>query len=109
MATRLDDNTLRELAVAGLNVTRQELLARLSELDAIAERLKSGRTNGRSATAAAVTQRSTTRGRRGATARATAVANDAPRRSRPRMTAAQRKQVSERMRKYWAERRKEKA
>jgi hypothetical protein len=49
------------------------------------------------------------RGRAVASATSSAAANDAPPRRRPsRMSAAQRKAVSERMKKYWAARRKAK-
>ena len=43
---------------------------------------------------------------KGGKAKGTAAASRGRKRSRPAMTASQRKAVSERMRKYWAERRK---
>jgi len=49
------------------------------------------------------------RGRSSASAGAERVAGDSPRRRRPAMSAAARRAVSERMKKYWAERRKAKA
>ena len=52
----------------------------------------------------------TGRGPRGRSAASTAAASvETPRRRRPGMSAAGRKAVSERMKKYWAERRKAKA
>jgi hypothetical protein len=48
------------------------------------------------------------RGRQGAASKPTESKTSAPARRRSRMSAAARKAVSERMRKYWAERRKSK-
>ena len=82
-------------------LTRRGALAVLEELEQEAAAIRRA-FPGLSATRAR-------RSRKAASAPAGVVSVDAPRRRRPAMSAAARKAVSERMKKYWAERRKAKA
>ncbi len=82
----------------------QEVLKRLAKLGALArlEQIEGER----AAILAAFPDLAAQRGSRGAKAAAAAPAAPATKRRRRHMTAAQRKAVAERMKKYWADRRK---
>lgn len=89
VAKRMAENQLRVLALVGAQARLQALQAEMAALLATFPELRGGRAVRASAASAAVT-----RGRGG--------------RKRP-MSAAEKKAVSERMKKYWAERRAAKA
>ena len=90
MARELNQSQLRELALIGARARLEQLRDEQARLRAVfPELFRPGRRPGAQAMSSAA---------------ATAPARR--RRRRPKMSAAQRKAVSERMRKYWANRRK---
>lgn len=93
MANQVDMN---DLAARGAVVRLAELRAEIDALRAAFPGLEDASANGNGMPA------STSRGRRGRAV----TGSDGPRRRRPAMSAAQRKAVSARMKKYWADRRK---
>ena len=85
-ANRLTPERMREYARAGAQVTRDRLLAEIAEIERVFPGLGA-------------------RIRRGAVG----ASDNAPKRRRRHMSAAARKAVSERMKRYWANRRKARA
>jgi hypothetical protein len=93
------------------NELNKEVLQRLAKLGALArlEQIDAERKAILAAFPDLAAQRARARGaKRGGTSQAAAAPVAAPKRRRRRMTTAQRREVAERMKRYWAERRKAK-